>query len=69
MEPFRTIRKRPWRFAIGIPIVMLVGLLLFFTAESLSRGLAMGLQIGFQGAGYFLLYTSARRSVSNEPHA
>ena len=61
-EPFRTIRRAPFRFLSGVVIIASgVVLLTVFLADR-HFGLFIGASAGFQGAGYMILMRHLRKA-------
>jgi hypothetical protein len=60
-EPFATFRSEPKRFAVGIPVVFLVGALVGALLMRRSIQLALGAQLGLQTLGFLWLYVPAFR--------
>jgi len=66
-EPFATIRARPRRFAIGLPVVFIGGALLGALFIRRSMSLALAVQLGIQTLGCFWLYVPALRDRDGPP--
>jgi len=66
MEPFRTMKLFPWRFILGIPIVLFVSISISLCLVPVNFGFAIGLQIGLQTLGFLWLYVPANRQAMNK---
>ncbi len=60
-EPFATFRAEPKRFAIGLPVVFVVGALAGAFLMRQSIQLALAAQLGLQTLGFLWLYLPALR--------
>ncbi len=61
-EPMATIRAHPRRFAIGLPLVFVVPILLGLAVAGRSLSLAIAIQLGLQTAGLLWLYVPPART-------
>jgi hypothetical protein len=68
-EPFATLRAEPRRFAVGLPIVFLVGAGVGVALLDTSLSLALAAQLVIQTVGTLWLYVPALRRRGGGPGA